>query len=176
MTLPLIPSLIALAAAYGFADRFAGGGLPALDARLPGRAAFWGALLAAGVGFLLFGYPGAAFGAVWLAWRTPAWRFIPGSSATPEGFHQIGATFTRHALFVVPGGFIVAKAFALPLWASLGAMTGFAGISTALAAWYGSQARHAAATGWSVSDDNAFVELARGAVFGALVALALGGV
>lgn len=138
MTHPFHLGALLLAPAYGFADRFAGGGWPALDAKLPGRAAFWGALLAAAIGFWSLGPPGAAFALVWLAWRTPAWKLFPGSSATPHGTKEIAATFARHAIPIV-GAFIVCKAFALPLLPALPAFVGFASVATALAAWYGGE-------------------------------------
>lgn len=174
MTLPLVPTIIALALTYGFADRFAGGGLPALDARLPGRAAFWGAVLAAGVGYLLAGFPGMAFAGVWLAWRTPPWKIIPGASATPYGLAEVVATFARHAIPVLVGAFIVSKGLGVDMLPALATMGAFAFVSTALAAWYGDQTRYAARHGWGVADENAFLELARGAAYGAAVAVACG--
>ena len=96
--LPLVLTAVLLAAVYAFADRFAGGGWPALDDKLPGRAAFWGAILGAAAGFVLIGPAGALMGLAWLIWRTPAWKLIPGSSATPRTPKEIAATFLRHAI------------------------------------------------------------------------------
>ena len=155
-----------LLALYAFADRFAGGGLPALDKVLPGRAAFWGALLCAGSGYLLLGYQGAAFAAVWLAYRTPPWKVPPGSSATPRGPFEITMTLVRHAVPVLAGAFIIAKGFGLDLRTLL-PFAAFAVFATALAAAYAKVRR-------KPERFNAILEAARGAAFGVAVLFACG--
>lgn len=161
------PALLALAPVYALADRFAGGGAPDLDARLPGRAAFWGAVLAAGVGFWLARWEGVAWAAAWLAYRTPAWKLIPGSSATPRGLGEAVATFARHAIVGLPALF-VAAGFHRDIPLTLGAMAGFALGAALLGCWY---ARRVDAGG--EGQPNTFVELARGALFGVAVAAVL---
>jgi hypothetical protein len=173
LDLPLVLTAVLLAAVYAFADRFAGGGWPSLDDKLPGRAAFWGGLLGAGAGFVLLGPAGALMGLVWLIWRTPAWKLIPGSSATPRTAKEVAATFVRHAI-PIPLSIPVA------IWTDaepvrLAALTGlFALISTAFAAAY---AKGVYADGTSPEDAfraNHLQEAARGAVYGACVAVGLG--
>jgi hypothetical protein len=164
--LPAPAVAIIMALAYGLADRFAGGGSPKLDDRLPWRAAFWGALFCAGVGFLTLGWPGAAMALVWLAWRTPGWKAVPGASATPHGAKEIVATFLRHAIPIV-GAFIVAKGFGLSVLPLVLAMALFAASATALAALYAGIVAEAARTGASVKGKNARLEVLRGVAYGA---------
>lgn len=170
----MAPSLIVLAIIYSLADRFAGGGWPALDDKLPGRGAFWGAVLGAGAGFLLCGPAGALLGLVWLVWRTPGWRVIPGASATPRTAKEVGATFVRHAIPIL-------LAFPVAIWtghdparvASL--MVVFALAATALAAMYGKLTAAPDADGEDAAKANNLIELSRGAAFGLCAAVALAG-
>lgn len=173
LDISIIATAILLAVVYGFADRFAGGGNPALDAKLPGRAAFWGAIAGALAGYILIGWPAVALAAVWLVWRTPKWALLKGASATPVGTSEIAATFVRHSI-PIPGAFLIAQAFDLPVLPAVSAMAAFAAAATALAAWYGIRNQSAIEDGVAVDDDdNAFVEIARGAAFGIAAALAL---
>lgn len=170
--MPDLLALALLAGAYAFADRFAGGGWPKLDDKLPGRAAFWGAVLGAGAGFLLCGPAGALMGLVWLIWRTPAWKLIPGSSATPRTPKEIAATFVRHAI-------------PIPLSLPVATWTGhdpatlavvlilFAAVSTAFAAAYAKGVDADDATPEGAAACNHVLELARGALYGACVAVGL---
>lgn len=170
--MPLVLQIATLAAVYGFADRFAGGGFPKLDDKLPGRGAFWGALLGAAAGFLVAGPAGALMGLVWLIWRTPGWKIIPGASATPRTAKEVAATAVRHA---IP----IPLVFAVATWtdhdfarlASL--MAVFALVATVLAAAYGKLTADPDADADDAADANNLLEIARGAVFGACVAVAL---
>lgn len=170
----LLLASVVLAAVYAFADRFAGGGWPALDDKLPGRAAFWGALLAAAAGFVLCGPAGALMGLAWLVWRTPAWKLLPGSSATPRKPQEIAATLLRHTI-PIP--------LSLPvcIWTGheplrLAVVLGvFAAVSTAFAFAYAKGVDEPGATAEDAEDGNTMLELARGAVYGACVAVGLGG-
>ena len=154
----------ALPLTYAFADRFAGGGWPKLDARLPGRAAFWGAVLCGVVGWFAAGLFGALLAVAWLIWRTPAWDIVPGASMTPKTDREILATFVRH-LSVVP--FTALAAF----WAGANLtltipFVGFAVAAAMLAAWYGDVERDAKRDGVPIGDENVFVETLRGGAFG----------
>jgi len=158
------PLVILLPLAYAFADRFGGGGLPALDDRLPGRAVFWGALLCAGVGYLVFGPPAAVLALVWLVYRTPGWKVF-GGSATPTNPKEIAGTFARH-IMAMPMAVPVGYWFGLPYLMFVVAFTAYAVASTLLAMWY-SKTKNA-------DGDNAFLETARGALFGAAVVVSMG--
>ncbi len=167
----MIPELaFALPLTYAFADRFAGGGWPKLDARLPGRAAFWGAVLCGVVGWFAAGLFGALLAAAWLIWRTPAWDIVPGASMTPKTDREILATFVRH-LSVVP--FTALAAF----WAGLNLAPAFPFVIFALAAallavWYGDAEADAIRDGVPIGDENVYVETLRGAAFGVSAAAA----
>ena len=168
--------LILLPAVYALADAFAGGSLgqwaKRLDDKLPGRAAFWGALLGALVGFLTLGPWGAAMGLVWLIYRTPGWRGF-GGSATPVGAKEVVGTLLRHMLALLA---------LLPVyWAGKDVLTGglyllaYALGATALAIHYGNANRKAQQLGQPIDAGlNTKIELFRGALFGVAVALALG--
>lgn len=172
LDLPLVLTVAILAAVYAFADRFAGGGWPELDDKLPGRGAFWGGLLGIAAGFVLLGPAGALMGLVWLIWRTPAWKLIPPGSATPRGAKEVAATFVRHAIPIL-------LSIPVAIWTGhdpmrLAALTGlFALIATAFSAAY---AKGVFADGTSPEDAfkaNHLQELARGAVYGACIAVGL---
>jgi hypothetical protein len=170
--MPLVLQAVLLAIAYALADRFAGGGFPKLDDKLPGRAAFWGAVLAAGVGFLVAGPAGALLGLVWLAWRTPAWKLVPGSSATPRTAKEVAATFVRHAI-PIPLSVPVAIWTAHDPVRFAVFMGVFALLSTVLAAGYGKITADPDADAEDAADANNILELARGAAFGLCAAGAL---
>lgn len=160
--------------AYAVADAYAGGSLGAwakkLDDKLPGRAAFWGALLGALVGFLTLGPWGAAMGLVWLIYRTPGWRVF-GGSATPVGAKEVVGTLLRHMLALLA---------LLPVyWAGKDVLTGalafggYAVIATLLAAIYGQANRKAQQAGEPIDPaDNMRVEIARGLCFGVATIIA----
>lgn len=166
-------TLFALVPLYAVADSFAGGSLgskaKALDERLPGRAAFWGALLCAGAGWLLAGVPGALMGLVWLIYRSPGWKVF-GGSATPVGARAIAGTFARHllAMLALPVVFWAGKSVALGAIAFMA----YAISSTAVAIWYAERVEEAAERGEPIDpDDNRFLELFRGALFGLATAV-----
>lgn len=172
--LPALIQVIALMLSYSFADRFGGGGWPSLDAKLPGRAVFWGGILAGLVSFLLAGPVGAFLALGWLAYRTPGWKLVPAGSMTPYGPLEALGTFGRHALVLLP--FFLASAwFGLsPLYAVRAAL-GYALWGTALGLWYGAWARAARRKPTQPTwDPNAYVEALRGAGYGLAVAFALG--
>ena len=155
--------LVPLVLAYALADRFAGGGWPKLDDKLPGRAAFWGAVMAAGVGYLALDLYGALMGLVFLIWRTPGWRVF-GGSMTPTTAKEYAGTFARH-LIAAPLAACVAYWTHYPVAQTAAAFVGFALVATGLAAWFGRKN----ASG-HIGNFNTFVELARGASFGLAVA------
>lgn len=97
----------------------------------------------------------------WAFWRCLGWKFLFGGSLNPKTPGATVATFFRHclALAVVPGAVWGAH---LALWSTLAAMVVFAAVATALADWLGDADAMKDAP-------NARVEMARGAVFGALI-------
>lgn len=166
----MVPAVVLLIPAYGLADRFAGGGWPALDDRLPGRAAFWGALFCAALGFALGGAPLAAAALVWLIYRTPPWK-LTGGAIDPDGAGEIAGTFVRH-LIPAPGLALIAywsgKDVLPPILGGVAYALGATALACALAARV---RKLAGKTVISLDDDdpNAMVELARGCAYGALV-------
>lgn len=157
--------LIALGVAYALADRFAGGGWPALDAKLPGRAAFWGALAASLVGFLIFGGVGALLGLAWLIYRTPGWKVF-GGALNPANKEILG-TFLRHAIAAPAVALVAYWGGGNPALAAMG-MIAYAAIATALARWYATQLEEGKDPGVYT-----YVELARGLMFGLLAGVAI---
>ena len=157
------------------ADSFAGGSLgkkaKALDEAIPGRAAFWGAVLIALVGVLAFGVWGAAMGLVWLIYRTPDWDIF-GGSATPVTPKEIAGTLARHAIALLAapvalfaGRSLIVAAVAFGL---------FAVAATLLAVAYSRANLHAQRVNEAIDPmKNRLVELSRGAAFGVAVAASL---
>lgn len=166
-----MPIFVPFVIAYALADRFAGGGWPALDAKLPGRAAFWGALACAGIGFAFAGLYGLLMGVTFLAWRTPGWDVIPGGSITPKDAKGYLGTFLRHLLIPVILGVCVATWTRHDRLIVALSFAGFALGATLLAAWLGKEEAKAKEAGKPFGDQNTFVELARGALFGLAVAI-----
>lgn len=144
-----------LVPAYALADRFAGGGWPALDDKLPGRAAFWAAIACAALGWLAAGLWGLLAALAWLIYRTPAWAIF-GGRIDPRGARQIAGTFLRHAI-AIPGLVLAAYFAGQPLIASAWCGLCFAIGATVLGA-SGLPRSH-----------NDLVELARGALYGLAV-------
>lgn len=164
-----------LVPAYAVADAFAGGSLGGwakrLDDKLPGRAAFWGALLVALVGLLAIGPWGAAIGLVWLIYRTPGWRIF-GGSATPVGIDEIAGTLARHMIALL--ALVVVYWAKGPLAPAAMIFVAYAVFATILAAWYGQRKADAFHRGEPIREaDNTTVEVFRGAAFGAAVAAVL---
>lgn len=171
----MIPLQFLLPVAYALADSFAGGSLgkaaKALDEKLPGRAAFWGALLCAGLGFLSAGVHGALMGLVWLIYRTIPWKVF-GGSATPVGTREIAGTFARHLIAML--------AVVVVFWAGKPVLPAallfgwFALMATGLAIGYGQFNLGAQRRRVPIPKGvNTFVEIARGFCFGLAVAFSL---
>jgi hypothetical protein len=170
--MPNILAIAVLAVAYALADRFAGGGWPELDKKLLGRAAFWGALVCAGLGFLMLGLGGALGGLAWLIYRTPGWRVF-GGSATPVGAREIAGTFARHLIAAPLVALVAYWAGHEPLKAAI-CMGAFAAVGTVLAVQYGAANEAAANAGQFINKRiNERLELIRGAAFGVALALAI---
>lgn len=173
--MPPFPSIALLAALflillYALNDRFAGGGSPELDEKLPFRGFVWGLIPCAGVGYLASGWPLAVMAVIWGLYRCLPWRI--GGSTTPRGAGQLVAAFLRHAM---PAG--AAVAFAINEvggfnWWALAAFLGLYAIgATALAASYTSYIAQLVRR--RAIDDGSFnarVELMRGGMFGAALA------
>ncbi len=158
--------------AYALGDRFAGGGAPKLDDRLPGRGAFWAGVMCAVLGWLVFGWVASALALGWWLYRIIPPRAIGQSSATPNDKTAYFHTFIRHALPLLPA-FLVSKGWALDtLWVCM-PFAVYAVAATALAAWYGAANAKAISEGRGIGKENVIVELARGAAFGLAVVVAL---
>lgn len=152
---------------YALADRYAGGGWPWLDRRLPGRAALWAGLLAAVASYFLAGWPAVILAIAWGVHRTLPFRLF-GGSAAPETAGEIGGTFLRYALLLIPAA-LIAQVYDLPILRTLAFALIFAAVATALAAWYGGEVAKARARRAPIGGQNTFVELARGAAWGVTV-------
>lgn len=176
LTPALLATLAALALVYLFADSFAGGSmgekLKALDKQIPGRAAFWGALLAAIVGRLTLGPAGALLALAWFAYRTPGWDLIGGqSSINPVGVGPAVATFIRHLLPII---LVVPIAYwthgpSLPHAAA--AVAVYAALATALGLYYGAWSQQHVGALYSAASNrlNGVIEKLRGALYGLVV-------
>lgn len=166
-------TLFALVPLYALADSFAGGSLgskaKALDEKLPGRAAFWGAVVCAVAGWLAGGPWCAAVALAWLIYRSPGWKVF-GGSATPVGAKEIAGTFARHLLAllaVLPVYWAHKDVVMAAGWFGL-----FAVAATSLSVAYGELNREAGERGEPIDPGvNTKIELARGAAFGLAVAL-----
>lgn len=156
---------------YALADRFAGGGWPALDARLPGRGVFWAALVLAGAGWFLAGPFGAMSALAWFIWRTPAWGVFGGSMAAQTVRETVGI-LARH-LIAVP--VLALAAYWSGLDVGIAALLGaaFAALATSFSAALGEGVRRAVAMGEPLGNQNTSLELGRGALFGLAVAVSV---
>lgn len=170
--LHLLLNVAVFAVVYALADRFAGGGAPKLDDQLPGRAAFWGFVACALVGFLLASWGGVCMAIAWFAWRTPPWGLIPGSSTTPVGATEVLATAVRHGL-VVPLAAFAAHITGHHTGNALYAFTIWTVFATSLAGAYGSWKVWASTETDPGPGPDAMIELARGWGFGLAVACVL---
>lgn len=153
-----------LTIAYALADRFAGGGAPALDRRLPGRALFWGALLCGILGWFVGGWPGVALAVIWGLHRSlgpDMW----GGSADAKNAREAAGVFLRYAL-LIPAIALLGYLGGLGWQRSAVWALGFAMIATGLAMWYGSEVLKAVRRGEPIGDQNTAVELIRGAAYG----------
>jgi undecaprenyl pyrophosphate phosphatase UppP len=108
--------------------------------------------------------PGLALGVGWLAYRTPGWAVFGGSINPTHA--QIPGTLARHALAIIPA-VIVGLAFHKDPGLSLVMGAVFAVAATGLAVWYSGQVAKGKPSA------NTYVELARGAVFGVTMGIAL---
>lgn len=165
-----LPFLPLLAGAFGFADRFTGGGFPKLDAKLPGRSLFWGALLAGVLAYLGFGFAGLAVAAIWGAYRSLAFG---SNTLNPVTGDEIKRTILRHVIVAPPVVFVAVGFHLSPLVAAL-AMAAYVAAAVGLAMHLGRVVKHAGDTGTlPKGDPNATVEALRGAAFGVAVWLLL---
>ena len=156
--------------AYALADRFTGGGWPDLDAKLPGRSLAWAAAACVGLGYLVGGWPLAVMGLAWGVYRSLPWNI--GGTTTPRGA-QIPAAFVRHAMPVIVPAALWANNVPGGDWRLLVfACLAYALAATGLAVAYAREVDDLIATGRPDNGDfNAKVELARGGVFGAALAV-----
>lgn len=164
----MIPTLL-LIPAYALADRFTGGGWPALDAKLPGRSLAWAAAACIALGYLVGGWPLAAMGLAWGAYRSLPWSI--GGTITPRGA-QIPAAFARHALPALVPAALWVNHVAGGDWRILTfACLAYALAATVLAVAYAREVDALIATGRTDNGDfNDRVELIRGAAYGAALA------
>lgn len=151
---------------YALADRFAGGGAPKLDARLPGRGLFWAALVCATVGWLVAGLPGALLAVVWGVYRSLPWKAL-GGRLDPREATEILGVLARH---IIVSPFVILIGFGLlgdPVTAAA-ASCGFAIAATVIAFAYGRAIAGLEAGGEPEGQQNTIAELARGAAYGVM--------
>lgn len=153
-----------LVLSYALADRWAGGGWPWLDDKLPGRALFWGALVCAVAGFLMVGIPGAALAVIWGAHRSLGLDMW-GGAADAQTLRQALGVLARYLLLVPAIALLGLWAGSEALWWGVAALA-FALFATGLAMWYGSEVLKAVRRGEPIGDQNTAVELIRGAAYG----------
>lgn len=153
-----------LTIAYSLADRFAGGGAPGLDRRLPGRALFWGALLCAILGWFVGGWPGVALAVIWGLHRSLGPDMWGGSADAKNAREALGV-LARYLLLVPAIALLGLWAGSEALWWGVAALA-FALFATGLAMWYGSEVLKAVRRGEPIGDQNTAVELIRGAAYG----------
>lgn len=169
--------LFLLPVAYGLADSFAGGSLgakaKALDDKLPGRGPFWAMLVLAGLGYLAAGFPASVVAVFWWGYRIVKPKQF-GGSATPVTAREILGSVLLHSLSLAAMiGAIMAHR---PLLQSLGFLVAYVFVAVGLAVMYGDHKKDAIAAGEAIEADDPFntkVELARGAMFGAVIAWTL---
>jgi len=158
----LAPLLIPL---YALADRAFGMARPAWAKKLPVKGAATAILI--GAGWLLAGTFGAVAGLTWLIWRSPAWDVF-GGSMTPANGREIIGTLARH---LIAAPLLMLAAY----WGGEDRLTaGLAGVAfataaTSLACWLTREVLLAVRDGVPLGSQNTFVELTRGAAFGACV-------
>lgn len=149
---------------FSLADRFAGGGAPNIDAKLPGRALFWGTLICAGAGFFIAGWPALVLALIWGAHRSLAPDMWGGSADAKTNREAVGVAL-RYAL-LIPAVIALAHFASLDLPRAALCVAAFAAVATGLAIWYGHEVLKAVAAGEPIGDQNVAVELIRGAAYG----------
>lgn len=154
-------AILALIPLYAAADRLWGADKPAFK----GKKALI-AIALAGVGFLLAGWLYAVVGLIWVAYRSLPFK---GGAAAPTNSKERTAAILRH-LAVVP----------IPVFATLGTgrpllmaslLSLYAVAATAMAFWYGGKLIEARRAGRPIGEENIALEIARGAAFGAALAV-----
>jgi len=169
--IPVELSAALLIALYALADRFTGGGWPKIDAVLPGRSLFWGALLCGVVGWFAFGMAGSLLALVWGVYRSLPWKAM-GGRTDPREMTEAFGVFARHALIVPPLAVIGWQFLGGPIIPALAGVA-YALAATTLAYAYGRAMARYEARGEPEGSENVTVELARGAAYGALAAFVL---
>lgn len=160
-----------LVALYAFADRFTGGGFPKIDAVLPGRSLFWGALLCGVVGWFAFGMAGALLALVWGVYRSLPWKTL-GGRTDPREAGEAPGVIARHAILVPAVAVIGWQFLAGPILPAIAAV-GYALAATSLAFAYGQAMAKREAAGEPEGAENTYVEFGRGAAYGAMAAFVL---
>lgn len=149
---------------FSLADRFAGGGAPNIDARLPGRALFWGTLVCALAGLLIVGWPAMVLALIWGAHRSLAPDMWGGSADAKTNREVIGVAL-RFSL-LIPAVVVLAHFASLDLPRAALCVAAFVIVATGLAVWYGYEVSKAVIAGEPIGSQNVVVELARGAAYG----------
>jgi hypothetical protein len=156
---------LAAIALFVFADRFSGGGFfwdkLAHDhgGPLRGRPLYYATVIAALALFLLTKqWEAATLALAFAVWRLPGWKIGNHGGIDPKTTTDIAYVFVRHllaAVIVIPAHFLLNWEFGVPLFA---APMLFAAGATVLAALQGKG-----------KITNGATEMARGALFGAMV-------
>lgn len=150
--------------AFALADRLFGADRP----KFPGKKAVILALVL-GAGYLAGAWLGAALGAAWFAYRTIP--FFNGSGA-PETPSQIAAAAIRHGLIVPIAALIVSQLGGDTRTAAI-VFAVYAALATAMAIAYGVITADHRAHGEPGGDENAILEVMRGALYGGAVYMVL---
>lgn len=157
---------LAAIALFIFADRFSGGGF-FWDTKLShdhggplrGRPLYYATVIAALALFLITKqWQTATLALAFAVWRSPGWKINDHGGIDPKTNEDIAYAFARHLLavvIVIPAHFLLGWEFGLPLFV---APVAFAAGATALAALQGKG-----------KIGNGATEMARGAMFGAMV-------
>lgn len=173
----MFPILLLLAAVYGWANRFAGGGFGweklAHDhgGPLRGHSTLWaglGAVLVSTlIGVALLPHLTAPLGMLAFGWALCRAIDFPKDTATPDTLGEIALAFGRHAL-VAAVGQGVGILFHLP---HLGlCLLAWAVAATGLAIFYGVKNHQAAKSGKPIDPQlNVFVEVGQGALLGVAI-------
>lgn len=156
--------LFALLPLYGLADRLWGASKPSFPGK---RAAI--ALALVGAGFLAFGVSGALFGVLWVVYR--ALPFFGGSAAPETPSQRVNAVL-RH-LPALLGAVAIAYWRGPPVVHAALSFAAYVLAATGLACWYGAITLQHKKRGEPGGDENAAIELCRGAFFGLAIIGAL---
>jgi hypothetical protein len=155
--------LLLLIPTFAIFDRWCGGGL-GWKSSFRGRPLYY--VIALIPLFFLVSWQLGVVLAGWCLWRLPTWKMYGGSLA-PNNWTETLGTFYRHSVIALPVGFVTwGGGSTNNLLATWGILLIWAAVATRYAVWNRQEADKGI-------DVNGYVELARGATFGAMAAVIL---